>query len=49
MTFLNPWLLLGTLGVAVPIVIHLLNRYRFRQIDQAAAAARRVTRRSRSL
>lgn len=36
MQFLNPWLLLGTLGIAVPIVIHLLNRYRFRQVDWAA-------------
>lgn len=36
MDFLNPWLLFGTLGVAVPIAIHLLNRFRFRQVDWAA-------------
>lgn len=36
MGFLNPWLLLGTLGVAVPILIHLLNRYRHRQVDWGA-------------
>ncbi len=38
MSFLNPWLLLGLLGVAVPILIHLLNRFRFRQTDWAAMA-----------
>jgi hypothetical protein len=36
MGFLNPWLLLGLAGVAVPIVIHLLNRFRRRRIDWAA-------------
>lgn len=36
MHFLNPWLLLGTLGVAVPIAIHLLNRYRYRQVEWGA-------------
>ena len=36
MGFLNPWLLLGTLGVAVPIIIHLLNRYRHRQVEWGA-------------
>jgi hypothetical protein len=35
-SFLNPWLLLGTLGVGVPILIHLLNRYRFKETDWAA-------------
>jgi hypothetical protein len=29
MHFLYPWMLLGTLGVAVPVAIHLLNRYRY--------------------
>jgi hypothetical protein len=29
-------MLLGTLGVAVPIVIHLLNRYRFKVVDWGA-------------
>jgi len=36
MGFLNPWLLLGLAGVAVPILIHLLNRFRQRRIDWAA-------------
>ena len=36
MGFINPWLLLGTLGVAVPIIIHLLNRFRHRQIEWGA-------------
>ncbi len=34
--FGNPWMLLGLAGVAVPIVIHLLNRLRQRRIDWAA-------------
>ena len=33
MGFLNPWLLLGLAGVAIPIIIHLLNRFRRRRID----------------
>ena len=33
--FLNPLLLLGILGVSVPVLIHLLNRYRFRETDWA--------------
>ena len=36
MGFLNPWLLVGLAGVAVPILIHLLNRFRRRRIDWAA-------------
>ena len=36
MGFLNPWLLLGLAGIAVPILIHLLNRFRQRRIDWAA-------------
>lgn len=39
MHFLNSPLLwggLGLLGVSVPIIIHLLNRYRHKQIDWAA-------------
>jgi len=36
MGFLNPWLLMGTAGVAVPILIHLLNRFRHREVDWAA-------------
>lgn len=36
MDFLNPYLLWGLLGISVPIVIHLLNRFRYRQIDWAA-------------
>ena len=38
MSFLNPLMLWGTLGVAVPIAIHLLNRYRHREVDWAAMA-----------
>ena len=34
--FLNPWLLLGAAGVAVPIVVHLFTRHRHRVIDWAA-------------
>ena len=36
MGFLNPWLLLGLAGIAVPIIIHLLNRYRHRRVEWAA-------------
>jgi hypothetical protein len=36
MGFLNPWLLLGTLAIAVPIIIHLLNRFRHRKIQWGA-------------
>ena len=36
MSFLSPWLLLGLLGVGVPILIHLLSRYRHRPLDWAA-------------
>ncbi|MFP4056522.1 MAG: BatA domain-containing protein [Candidatus Brocadiia bacterium] len=34
--FINPYMLFGLLGVAVPILIHLLNRYRHKEIDWAA-------------
>lgn len=36
MQFLFPWMLLGALGVSVPITIHLLNRYRFKIVDWGA-------------
>ena len=36
MTFLNPWLLLAALGVALPILAHLLNRYQVKRTDWAA-------------
>ena len=36
MTFLNPILLFGTLSVAVPIVIHLLNRRQVQRVPWAA-------------
>ena len=36
MTFMNPWLLLGALGVGLPIIAHLLNRYQVKRIDWAA-------------
>ena len=35
-SFLNPGLLIGSLLVAAPILIHLLNRRRFRIVDWAA-------------
>ena len=34
--FLNPWMLLGTVAVASPILIHLLNKRRFKIVDWAA-------------
>ncbi len=36
MTFMNPLLLLGALGIALPILAHLLNKHRFKQTDWAA-------------
>lgn len=36
MTFMNPWLLMGALGVALPILAHLLNRRQHKQTDWAA-------------
>ncbi len=36
MAFLNPWMLVGLSGVGIPILIHLLNRYRHRELDWAA-------------
>ena len=36
MTFLNPALALGAAALAVPLVIHLLNRSRFRTVDWGA-------------
>lgn len=36
MNFLNPLLLIGALGVALPIIAHLLNRYEVRKTDWAA-------------
>lgn len=36
MSFLSPWLLLGAIGVAAPILIHLLSRYRHRRLEWAA-------------
>jgi hypothetical protein len=46
--FLNPWLLLATAGVAVPIVIHLLNRHRFKTYEWAAMELLRKVVRVRS-
>ena len=34
--FVNPWMLLGGLAVASPILIHLLNKRRFKIVDWAA-------------
>ncbi len=36
MTFLNPWFLLAGLGIALPILAHLLNRYQVKRTDWAA-------------
>jgi hypothetical protein len=36
MQFLNPWLLAGLAGIAAPIAIHLMNRFRHRDVDWAA-------------
>ncbi|NNM28552.1 MAG: hypothetical protein HKO57_03465 [Akkermansiaceae bacterium] len=36
MTFLQPLLLYGLLGAAIPVIIHLLNRRRFRTVKWAA-------------
>ena len=36
MGFLNPLLLIGTAGIIVPILIHLLNRFRHRRVDWGA-------------
>ena len=36
MTFMNPWLLLGALGIGLPILAHLLNRYQVKRTDWAA-------------
>ncbi|MDT8391223.1 MAG: BatA domain-containing protein [Lentisphaeria bacterium] len=43
MTFLNPWLLLGALGVSLPIIAHMLNRH---QVRTTAWAAMRFLNRS---
>lgn len=36
MTFMNPWFLFGALGIGLPILAHLLNRYKVKQTDWAA-------------
>ncbi len=36
MSFMSPWLLLGALGIALPILAHLLNRYQVKRTDWAA-------------
>ena len=36
MNFLNPLLLLGALGITLPILAHLLNKHQFKQTDWAA-------------
>ena len=36
MNFLNPLLLLGALGIGLPILAHLLNKHQFKQTDWAA-------------
>lgn len=45
MTFLQPWMLWGLLAAAAPIIIHLLNRLRYRSVRWGAMYfLRRVTR-----
>ncbi|MBN1422638.1 MAG: BatA domain-containing protein, partial [Planctomycetes bacterium] len=48
MGFLNPWLLAGILGIAVPILIHLLDRFRYRRTEWAAMELLRRALRTRS-
>jgi len=36
MSFLNPWLLIGGLGIALPILAHLFNRHKVKETDWAA-------------
>ena len=36
MSFLNPWMLLGGLGIALPILAHLLARQKVKRTDWAA-------------
>ena len=36
MSFLNPALLMGAFALAIPIIVHLLNRRRFKRIKWAA-------------
>ena len=36
MSFLNPLLLSGLAAVSIPIIIHFLNRRRFRRVEWAA-------------
>src|SRR5436305_12182654 len=43
MTFLSPLLIWGTLLGAIPIIIHLLNRRRFRRVERAPMRYLRLT------
>lgn len=36
MSFLNPWILLGALGIGLPILAHLLNRFQVQRTEWAA-------------
>lgn len=36
MSFLNPWMLLGVLGISLPILAHILNRFQVKRTDWAA-------------
>jgi len=36
MLFLNTWMLLGLLGIAIPVIIHLLNRRQSKHVDWGA-------------
>jgi hypothetical protein len=51
MGFLNPYMLVGLAGIAIPIAIHLLNRFRQRRMDWAAMELlrRAIVQRSREV
>ena len=40
MSFLNPFMLAGLGALSVPVIIHLLNRHRIRQVTWAAKIGR---------
>lgn len=45
--FLNPWLLAGVIGIALPIIAHLLNRRRFDVVEWAAMQFLKPARKTR--
>lgn len=36
MSFMSPWLLMGTLGIALPIIAHIINKNKYKDTDWAA-------------